>query len=87
MRADSGGVVNAPRKPIAGRASASREARLACTGGKGAAAADRRRQRHAGPVRPRGRRRATVVAFTVDDGRITAIDIVRNPDKLRDLPS
>lgn len=27
-----------------------------------------------------------VFAFTVDAGRIVAIDIVRNPDKLRDLP-
>ena len=24
----------------------------------------------------------SVVSFTVDDGRITAIDVVRNPDKL-----
>ncbi|WP_228002507.1 hypothetical protein [Nocardia australiensis] len=30
---------------------------------------------------------AGVVAFTVDAGRIVAIDIVRNPDKLRDLPT
>ncbi|MBF6177376.1 RNA polymerase sigma factor SigJ [Nocardia otitidiscaviarum] len=27
-----------------------------------------------------------VFSFTVDNGRITAIDAVRNPDKLRDLP-
>ncbi|MEU7632755.1 RNA polymerase sigma factor SigJ [Nocardia sp. NPDC049220] len=27
-----------------------------------------------------------VFAFTVDDGRIVAIDVVRNPDKLHDLP-
>ena len=26
---------------------------------------------------------ATVVSFTVDDGRIVAIDAMRNPDKLR----
>jgi RNA polymerase sigma-70 factor (ECF subfamily) len=24
----------------------------------------------------------TVVAFTIDDGRITALDVIRNPDKL-----
>ncbi|MGA6208508.1 RNA polymerase sigma factor SigJ [Nocardia testacea] len=28
-----------------------------------------------------------VFSFTVDDGRITAIHVVRNPDKLRDLPA
>ncbi|MEV0250719.1 RNA polymerase sigma factor SigJ [Nocardia sp. NPDC050712] len=28
-----------------------------------------------------------VFSFTVDDGRIVAIDVVRNPDKLRDLPT
>jgi RNA polymerase sigma-70 factor (ECF subfamily) len=24
----------------------------------------------------------TVIAFTIDDGRITALDVIRNPDKL-----
>jgi RNA polymerase sigma-70 factor (ECF subfamily) len=28
-----------------------------------------------------------VFSFTVDAGRIVAIDVVRNPDKLRDLPT
>jgi RNA polymerase sigma-70 factor (ECF subfamily) len=28
----------------------------------------------------------SVFAFTVDGGRITAIDIVRNPDKLAGVP-
>jgi RNA polymerase sigma-70 factor, ECF subfamily len=28
----------------------------------------------------------TVVAFTVDRGRITALDAIRNPDKLTALP-
>ncbi|MFI6165601.1 RNA polymerase sigma factor SigJ [Nocardia sp. NPDC051052] len=28
-----------------------------------------------------------VFAFTIDDGRIVAIDVVRNPDKLHDLPT
>jgi hypothetical protein len=26
-----------------------------------------------------------VVAFTIDGGRISAIDVIRNPDKLRHL--
>jgi RNA polymerase sigma-70 factor, ECF subfamily len=29
---------------------------------------------------------ATVMSFTVDDGRIVAIDVQRNPEKLRRLP-
>jgi hypothetical protein len=28
----------------------------------------------------------TVMSFTVDDGRIVAIDVQRNPEKLRKLP-
>jgi len=27
----------------------------------------------------------TVIAFTIDAGRITALDVMRNPDKLRML--
>src|SRR5262249_9113063 len=29
---------------------------------------------------------ATLVSFTIDDGLIVAIDVIRNPDKLRRLP-
>jgi RNA polymerase sigma-70 factor (ECF subfamily) len=28
----------------------------------------------------------TVIAFTVDAGRITALDVMRNPDKLTTVP-
>jgi RNA polymerase sigma-70 factor (ECF subfamily) len=28
----------------------------------------------------------TVMSFTVDDGKIVAIDVQRNPEKLRRLP-
>ena len=28
----------------------------------------------------------TVIAFTVDSGRITALDVMRNPDKLTTVP-
>ena len=28
----------------------------------------------------------TVMSFTIDDGRIVAIDVQRNPEKLRRLP-
>ena len=30
---------------------------------------------------------ATVMSFTVDDGRIVAIDVQRNPEKLRGVGS
>ena len=28
----------------------------------------------------------TVIAFTIDAGRITALDVMRNPDKLAGVP-
>jgi RNA polymerase sigma-70 factor, ECF subfamily len=28
----------------------------------------------------------SVISFTVDGGRIAAIDVIRNPDKLTDVP-
>ena len=43
----------------------------------------RRRQRHARRVGDGPDGVATVMSFTVDDGRIIAIDIQRNPEKLR----
>ena len=81
--ADGGGVVTAPRKPLVG---AERVAR-AISGlvAKGAADAD------FGIVDVNGLPGllgvagdlAVVVSFTVDGGRIVAIDVVRNPEKLR----
>ena len=35
-------------------------------------------------VAPDGR--VTVTSYTIDDGRIVAIDVQRNPEKLRRLP-
>ena len=88
MRADSGGVVNAPRKPIEGAAKVAHATLgLARTGGKGASVRIVDVNGMPGLFAEGIDGVATVVAFTVDDGRITAIDIVRNPDKLRDLPS
>jgi RNA polymerase sigma-70 factor (ECF subfamily) len=87
MRADGGGVVVAARKPIEGAGKVARTTiALSRAGGRGATGriVDVNGMpgllSHANGV-------ANVVAFTIDDGRITAIDIVRNPEKLRDLPS
>jgi RNA polymerase sigma-70 factor (ECF subfamily) len=86
MRSDGGGRVTAARHPLHG---ADRVAR--------ALLALARKQQGSGRagalsvngdlgllVEAAGER--SVMAFTVDDGRITAIDIVRNPDKLTRVP-
>ena len=85
---DGGGVVTAARKPIVG---ADRVARVAETlGRKGIEAGG-----HAELVDINGMPgwlalsadgQATVMSFTIDDGKIVAIDVQRNPDKLRRLP-
>ncbi|HEX4692231.1 MAG TPA: RNA polymerase sigma factor SigJ [Solirubrobacteraceae bacterium] len=88
LRADSGGMVTAPRKPIEGAAKVARTTiGLARTGGKGATVRIVDVNGMPGLLAEGADGIATVVALTVDDGRITAIDIVRNPEKLRDLPS
>ena len=88
LRADSGGMVTAPRKPIEGAAKVARTTiGLARTGGKGATVRIVDVNGMPGLFAEGIDGVATVVAFTVDDGRITAIDVTRNPEKLRDLPS
>ena len=86
LRTDGGGRVSAARKPIEGAGKVSRTllafARKGAVGARGAL------------VEVNGRPGLLVIAggadsvfaFTVDDGLITAIDIVRNPDKLTHLP-
>lgn len=89
FRSDGGGNVVAARRPVGG---ADRVARALA----GFAAANARRgieSRGAllnvngmpGLLLQDGDVRA-VVSLTVDDGRIVAIDVVRNPDKLRHVP-
>lgn len=81
---DGGGVVIAARKPLEG---ADRVARamiaLAARGGT-FEIVDVNGEPGVLGIGPDGI--ATVMAFTVDDGRITALDIQRNPEKLRRLP-
>jgi RNA polymerase sigma-70 factor (ECF subfamily) len=87
MRADGGGLVNAPRKPIVGGDKVAK-AVIGLTG-KGADPSTARIVDVNGLPGITGRDwdgTPNVVAFTVDGGRITAIDIVRNPEKLRGVP-
>jgi RNA polymerase sigma-70 factor (ECF subfamily) len=85
LRTDGGGVVNAARKPIEGAGKVARTT-IALSRGSG----DLRIVDVNGMpgLLIRGRDGIpTVTAFTIDDGRIAAIDVVRNPEKLRALPS
>jgi RNA polymerase sigma-70 factor (ECF subfamily) len=85
---DGGGIVTAARKPIGG---SDRVARLAKTLAEKAAEAGG----HFELVDVNGLPgwlgighdgQATVMSFTIDDGKIVAIDVQRNPEKLRRLP-
>lgn len=87
MRSDGGGVVNAARKPIVGADRVARTARALTRKGVDAASArvvDVNGM--PGILIQGGDGIPNVVSFTVDGGRIAAIDIVRNPAKLRGLP-
>jgi RNA polymerase sigma-70 factor (ECF subfamily) len=85
---DGGGHVTAARKPIEG---AERVARLSSSLAKKGLAAgatweivDINGLPGSMGVAPDGT--VTVMSFTVDDGRIVAIDVQRNPEKLRGVP-
>lgn len=85
LRADGGGVVHAARKPLHGAGRVAR-ALVALT---------RRGYAHGrvalvngvpGVVLEDRQGLVNVIAVTVDGGRITAVDTVRNPEKLRHVP-
>jgi RNA polymerase sigma-70 factor (ECF subfamily) len=79
--ADGGGQATASRKPIVGAERVARAMRaLAKTGAAEVAIVDVNGMPGVLAV---GRGEVTVVSFTLDDGRIVAIDAMRNPDKLR----
>lgn len=84
LRTDGGGVVNAARKPIEG---AERIAKVSTAlARKGADPSTLRFVEVNGMPGILVRDwdgTASVMSFAVDDGRITEIDVVRNPDKLR----
>jgi RNA polymerase sigma-70 factor (ECF subfamily) len=84
MTADSGGVLPAPRRPIEGAERVARAIKgLTAKGLKEA------RVEHAdvngmpGLYTEAADGTGSVISFTLDDGVITAIDIVRNPSKIR----
>ena len=77
---DGGGQVIAARKPIVGAERVARAMRALSKAGGEAAIVDVNGMPGVLAV---GGGEATVVSFTIDDGRIVAIDAVRNPDKLR----
>ena len=84
MRSDGGGRVRAARKPLVGADRVSRA--LVALARKFAAAADMRPADVNGlpglVAVDRASGQVSVVAFTVDAGRITTIHIQRNPDKV-----
>jgi RNA polymerase sigma-70 factor (ECF subfamily) len=88
MRADGGGQVSAAGKPLLGADRIGRAlvgfARTADRRGEEPEARFVRVNGTAGLI-VRDSSTTSVVSLTIDSGRITAVDIVRNPDKLRGL--
>jgi RNA polymerase sigma-70 factor (ECF subfamily) len=79
--ADGGGHAVAARKPLVGANRVARAIRALSKAGAGELAIV---DVNGMPgVLAVGGGEATVISFTIDDGRIVAIDAVRNPDKLR----
>jgi RNA polymerase sigma-70 factor (ECF subfamily) len=86
---DGGGVVTAARKPVAGAERVARMlagfTRVIRERGRGAHGAVAEVGGAPGLLLDDGTARGTV-SFTIDGGRIVAIDIVRNPEKLGHVP-
>jgi RNA polymerase sigma-70 factor, ECF subfamily len=85
FRVDAGGVPPRAREPVVGAAAVAgrvlaRGARFAPYGRPAIV------NGHAGVVVARAGRLISVVGFTVTDGRIAAIDLVLDPEKLRRVP-
>ena len=84
---DGGGVVSAARKPLEGAERVARAIKaLAAKGGAGATSSSSTSTACPGCWASASDGVAMVMSFTVDDGRIVAIDVQRNPEKLRRLP-
>jgi RNA polymerase sigma-70 factor (ECF subfamily) len=84
---DGGGIATAARKPIAGADRVARVTKAITAKGLGSATVelvDVNGMPGLMSTTPDGA--ATVMSFTVDDGKIVAIDVQRNPEKLRRLP-
>jgi RNA polymerase sigma-70 factor (ECF subfamily) len=86
LTTDGGGVVNAARKPIEGAQRVANVAvALARKGGDPSTLRFVDVNGMPGFFIRDWDGTASVVAFTIDDGRITGIDVVRNPEKLRGI--
>ena len=84
---DGGGVVSAARKPLEGADRVARAVKaLAAKGGAGVNFDLVDVNGMPGLLGATNDGVTMVMSFTVDDGQIVAIDVQRNPDKLRDLP-
>ena len=84
---DGGGLVTAPRKPIEGADRVARTVKaLSAHGGAGVSFDIVDVNGMPGFMAVGVDGVATVMSFTVDDGRIVAVDVQRNPEKLRKLP-
>jgi len=84
---DGGGIVTAARKPIEGADRVARFSKGLTAKGAGAAHAEIVDVNGMPGLLSIGRDGVrTVMSFTVDGGRIVAIDVQRNPEKLRRLP-
>lgn len=90
LTSDGGGLVTAARRPVVGSARVAKAlagfARLGMTPDANPRGGFAEVNGLPGLVVAAGDV-INVVSFTVDDGRIVAIDIVRNPEKLRHVPS
>jgi RNA polymerase sigma-70 factor (ECF subfamily) len=84
---DGGGRVNAARKPIEGATRVARLTNALWTRGSAGATYEIFDINGMPGYLGKGADGAvTVMSFTVDDGRIVAIDVQRNPEKLRGVP-
>ena len=84
---DGGGIVSAARKPIAGADRVARLTKALTAKGLEAATVELVDVNGMPGLMSTGTDGATtVMSFTVDDGKIVAIDVQRNPEKLRRLP-
>ncbi len=84
MRSDGGGRVNAARKPIVGADRVGRSLLALARKGMSTSQVEIVDVNGApGLLVTEASGILTVTAFTIDDGRIVALDVVRNPEKLR----
>ena len=83
---DGGGHAVAPRKPLEGADRVARAVKALAKGGAEVNFDIVDVNGMPGLLGVGGDGQATVISFTIDDGRIVGLDVQRNPEKLRRLP-